>query len=70
MGLWDIKTGEHKRTLTGYTTDRIRGVLFSPDGITLASGSEAGTVRLWDAMTWEQKYTLTGHTKGGRKRNV
>ena len=61
--LWDTETGEHQHTLAGHT-DRIRSVVFSPDGMTVASGSWDGTVRLWDVQTGEQKQAFTGHTEG------
>ena len=48
-------------TLTGHT-DRVQSVAFSPEGKTLASGSNDDTVRLWDVATRRPIATLTGHT--------
>ena len=49
IGIWiyDAHTGEELALLTGHTGD-VSGVLFSPDGVTLASGSRDGMVLLWE----------------------
>ena len=61
MRLWDAVTGAVKATLTGHTLS-VSSVAFSPNGLTVASGSVDETVRLWDAVTGAHKATLTGHT--------
>ena len=45
--VWDVTTGELRRTLIGHTGE-ILSVRFSADGQTLASGSADGTILLWD----------------------
>ena len=49
-----------KHTLTGHTQPIIC-VAMSPDGKTIASGSQDNTIKLWNAATGELLETLTGH---------
>jgi WD40 repeat protein len=42
--------------------DKVRSIAYSPDGKTLASGSEDMTIRLWDVSTGKQIAVLKGHT--------
>ena len=71
--LWDVATGTLKATLEGHT-DRVNSIAFSPDGNTIASGSNGrfyynppahgdftitrGTIKLWEVATGTLKTTL------------
>ena len=59
--LWDVQTGENKRTIT--TTGAFSCIAFSPDGNTIATGGFPETVVLWDAPG-EHKQTLSSVHKG------
>ena len=59
IGIWlyDVDTGAEVALFTGHT-GWVYSVSFSPDGITLASGSRDNTVRLWDVASRQQKAVL------------
>jgi WD40 repeat protein len=58
--LWRVCHND-KAELRGHDAS-VYSVAFSPDGKTLASGSEGQTVKLWDARTGQEMATLKGHT--------
>ena len=49
----------HSGTCMGYTESRL--LAFSPDGETLASPGQSGTITIWDVQTGVERLTLKGH---------
>ena len=49
MRIWDVDTRTEIGILEGHT-DAVRSVSFSPDGRTIATGSDDGTVLLWELL--------------------
>ena len=61
--IWDVDTEKHLHSLTSHT-NKIQSIAFSPDGNTLASGSQDRTICLWDINTGDLIRTISGHTGG------
>ena len=58
--IWDIASGQLKRTLTNHTSG-VYAVTFSHDRKLMASGSVDTTIILWDAAKFEPIRKLEGH---------
>src|SRR5262245_26844745 len=58
--LWDLTTGKQAAS-SELHRDRVMALAYSPDGKTLASGSEDRTVGLWDAETLKSPRFCKGH---------
>ena len=57
-----VITGSQTAVLSGHT-DQVESVTYSPDGISLVSGSYDETVKLWDMQTGGVVKTFYGHTR-------
>ena len=59
--LWNANTGEFIRTFSGHTGN-LTSIASSPDGKTIAGGSDVGTIHLWETHTGELKTTIVNVT--------
>jgi WD40 repeat protein len=59
-GLWDARSGNPIRTLTGHQ-NWVHTARFSPDGKLIATSSWDGTAKLWDTSTGKALCTLDPH---------
>ena len=60
LHLYDVATGKNTATFIGHTSN-VYSVVFSPDGSTIATGSNDLTVQLWDSTGGQHTTTHTGH---------
>jgi transcription initiation factor TFIID subunit 5 len=62
--MWDISRGSAVRMFSGHTGN-ITTIECSPDGKTVASGDDQGSINLWDLTSGALKKRMRGHGKGG-----
>jgi WD40 repeat protein len=57
IGLWDLESARRRLTLHGHR-ETVRCLAVSPDGQTLASGSDDWSVKLWNVATGHERASL------------
>ena len=67
--IFNAIAGSQTAVFSGHT-DQVRSLAFSPDGISLVSGSYDKTVKLWDVQTGGVVKTFSGHTSWVRSVSI
>ena len=60
--IWRTDTGKEVAHLKGPPID-VTAIALAPDGMTLASGCEDGSIRIWDIMRGKQIVEFDAHSK-------
>jgi WD40 repeat protein len=61
--IWNTETGAEIKTLSGYITDGVHSLAFSPNGRHIAAGLWAKEFKIWDTESGRELRTITGHSK-------
>ena len=61
--IWDLTTDVKPRTIAAHSS-WVKALAISPNGTTIASGSNDKTIRLWDLKDGNRIRTIEGHTEG------
>jgi hypothetical protein len=61
LSLWEIATGQLRRTFAGQTA-KATSLTFDPNGRIIVSGNENGDIQVWEISSGNLLYTLAGHT--------
>merc|ERR1711904_388916 len=57
LRIWDWRSGTVLQTLRG-ATKGVNTAVYSPDGLSVASSSDDGFIRVWDTTTFEASQKL------------
>jgi len=60
--IWDLRTGKKIQHFQGHS-GRVLACDFAPDGFSLATGGDDGSVKIWDLRTKSMRSTAPAHRR-------